>query len=990
MDHKQWARASGLAVATLTGLVLALACLRVAAAQAAGTGAPAAAQTWFVKSGTVEGLVGYWKLDQVFDQKTFNATPLTFQSILTGGASITIGVPNSLSVLGGFPDFGALELNGVNGSVVVSDNLGLDVAPNSFTIAAWVRRVFTGTSTADLIYDSGTQTGHWYFGFLGAASGAASQDHLALTVNGVKDYTSTLTVTDSNWHHVAAVVSGSGSPSKLTLFLDGVPSAVISAVITTTPSGAKLIGNKNGSLNTPFDGDIDELRLYNRALSTAEVARLAAGKGCVADGTSWAAAFGDLQCAIQAAAKGDQVWLAQGTYHPGTAPQASFRLLNDISLLGGFLGTETSPAQRPAFNPNAPLTGLSGDAAGDDLPDTFGNYGDNACNVVTTGLNNIPGSAPNVTLDGLVIEDGHAKSFCGFQTSKDGGGLTNFSAPRLSLNNVVFQANSAENQGGGLSAATSLDFNSVTFSRNRAAAGGALALGSPPGILATPVTATLTALTFTNNTATAGGGALAHIDGPGHSQVTITGSTFTGNQAAEGGAIDNELTQGSLDLRLTHDTFSNNQATVGQGGALLNLGPAPGAIQTRLSQSTFANNTSQDSGGAIFDQDDLLTVDDSLFNTNSSALNDGGAIAASNPVTITNSTFESNTATLGGAMNVSALVMSGTDVILNRAIGSGVPSDFEQLGGGVFAGTAAITNSRFLSNTAFAEGLLSNNLATGGGLATSSSLALSGSTFQFNGAEHGGGVDAQGSATIQNSLFVNNSAGSGGGVFAQGGLLLFNNRLVDNTALEELTGQPAVGGGLVLENGNLDDQVAGNLFLGNSAISVGANPLHGAAMSLNNAGALVSNNTIVDRALNTVSAVSVADTTGATGLFNNIVASYSVGIEAQGGLIFVDYDLFSGDTLTHTGVVSDLGHSRVANAQFLAPARDDYGLRLNSPAIDAGDNNRVPAALTTDLNGGPRFANVASVPDTGAGTPPIVDIGAFEVDNDLFLPLALR
>jgi len=58
MDHKQWARASGLAVATLAGLVLALACLRVAAAQAAGAGGAAAAQPRFVKRGTGEGLVG--------------------------------------------------------------------------------------------------------------------------------------------------------------------------------------------------------------------------------------------------------------------------------------------------------------------------------------------------------------------------------------------------------------------------------------------------------------------------------------------------------------------------------------------------------------------------------------------------------------------------------------------------------------------------------------------------------------------------------------------------------------------------------------------------------------------------------------------------------------------------------------------------------------------------------------------------------------------
>ncbi len=38
----------------------------------------------------------------------------------------------------------------------------------------------------------------------------------------------------------------------------------------------------------------------------------------------------------------------------------------------------------------------------------------------------------------------------------------------------------------------------------------------------------------------------------------------------------------------------------------------------------------------------------------------------------------------------------------------------------------------------------------------------------------------------------------------------------------------------------------------------------------------------------------------------------------------------------------------------------------------------VPAVLSRDLDGNPRLVDVAAVPDTGLGTPPIVDIGAYE------------
>jgi hypothetical protein len=50
-----------------------------------------------------------------------------------------------------------------------------------------------------------------------------------------------------------------------------------------------------------------------------------------------------------------------------------------------------------------------------------------------------------------------------------------------------------------------------------------------------------------------------------------------------------------------------------------------------------------------------------------------------------------------------------------------------------------------------------------------------------------------------------------------------------------------------------------------------------------------------------------------------------------------------------------------------------------SPGNDAGDNDEIPAGVVLDLSGAPRRANDAGVePDSGNGTPPIVDMGAYE------------
>jgi len=57
---------------------------------------------------------------------------------------------------------------------------------------------------------------------------------------------------------------------------------------------------------------------------------------------------------------------------------------------------------------------------------------------------------------------------------------------------------------------------------------------------------------------------------------------------------------------------------------------------------------------------------------------------------------------------------------------------------------------------------------------------------------------------------------------------------------------------------------------------------------------------------------------------------------------------------------------------------DNPALAARSPCIDAGANHAVPTGSTTDLLGSPRFIDDPNTIDTGAGSAPIVDIGAAE------------
>jgi Immunoglobulin I-set domain/S-layer homology domain len=97
---------------------------------------------------------------------------------------------------------------------------------------------------------------------------------------------------------------------------------------------------------------------------------------------------------------------------------------------------------------------------------------------------------------------------------------------------------------------------------------------------------------------------------------------------------------------------------------------------------------------------------------------------------------------------------------------------------------------------------------------------------------------------------------------------------------------------------------------------------------------------------------------GTAGIFNDGSSSISIS--------YTDNQ----DGAAGTGSIS-------ANPLFLAPPGD---LRPGpgSPVVDAGNNAAVPVGVTTDVAGLPRFFDDPSAPDTGAGTPPIVDMGAHE------------
>ncbi len=79
-----------------------------------------------------------------------------------------------------------------------------------------------------------------------------------------------------------------------------------------------------------------------------------------------------------------------------------------------------------------------------------------------------------------------------------------------------------------------------------------------------------------------------------------------------------------------------------------------------------------------------------------------------------------------------------------------------------------------------------------------------------------------------------------------------------------------------------------------------------------------------------------------------------------------------------------------ANPMFVDAPNGNLRLLAGSPCIDAADNTAVPAGVTTDLGGNPRFVDDPDTSDCQqapgeCGDPPVVDMGAYEFQGAALL-----
>jgi len=217
-------------------------------------------------------IVGWWPLDET-----------------TGTNSKDIGGPNDGTHTNGPVPVpgkvnGGLSFDGMNDAVV------LDNAPElhlqSFTIEAWIKRASTSVAGGGSGFQEGEiltyGTNGYAFGLLGTTN------ELFLSKTDVNLRKGGPTITDNtNFHHVAVTKSG----TSVIFYVNGVPSNSMFYSTSFSFNTNVAIGARGDLTSNPasFLGIIDELSVYNRALTPVEIDNIfkagSAGKCQLLDST---------------------------------------------------------------------------------------------------------------------------------------------------------------------------------------------------------------------------------------------------------------------------------------------------------------------------------------------------------------------------------------------------------------------------------------------------------------------------------------------------------------------------------------------------------------------------------------------------------------------------------------------------------------------------------------------------------------------------------
>ena len=227
------------------------------------------------------GLIGYWSFED--NQDTTSVDDYSGNGN-TGTMTNMDATPSNDYVAGHKSSSTAMDFDGGDDYVEVANESNFDFErTDPFTFATWIKT--TNTANNDFIInkqeDTGSVRGIWFTVDNEAGGGFPGGGVIELgLMNNSSTYSAwhgETSVTDGEWHHVVATSDGTGSDG-IRLYVDGMQEATTTIQdglgANTILSNVPLTIGSRDNGGVPFDGEIDNARVYSRALGAQEIERL--------------------------------------------------------------------------------------------------------------------------------------------------------------------------------------------------------------------------------------------------------------------------------------------------------------------------------------------------------------------------------------------------------------------------------------------------------------------------------------------------------------------------------------------------------------------------------------------------------------------------------------------------------------------------------------------------------------------------------------------
>jgi len=213
-------------------------------------------------------IVSFWTLDE-------SSTPYIDSIGDNDGADAAVGAPTPTT---------AGKVNGAQG-FAAADTVGIDVACNNcdldwgvndnFSVEFWMKGTgITGAGGTEVMVgrDDSASNLHWWFGIL--SDGNVSWSLYDTDADGDEvdvDASPAVDVTDGEWHHIVGVRDADNNKARL--YVDGVETPEVDGTFSAGFESDKAITMGYLNLGTFFyyNGTLDEVTFYNKALTATEV-----------------------------------------------------------------------------------------------------------------------------------------------------------------------------------------------------------------------------------------------------------------------------------------------------------------------------------------------------------------------------------------------------------------------------------------------------------------------------------------------------------------------------------------------------------------------------------------------------------------------------------------------------------------------------------------------------------------------------------------------